>query len=290
MTHARRLRALLDRPGIVMLPGAGTPFDLRAAEAAGFEAGYVSGYAMAALRYGLPDIGLVGFGELVEFVRAARSVTDLPLIVDADTGYGDVANVRRTVQALEALGVAAIQIEDQVWPKKCGHMAGKRVEPQETAVRKIRAAVAARTNPDTVIVARTDARGPLGLDEAMQRCTLFAEAGADLLFVDGPTSEAELARIGAESPRPAIANMSESGLTPILSAAELEALGFRIAMWPSTSSRIAVRQSIEFFADLKATGDSRPWLDRIGTLDQTNAALGLADYHAFDAQFTDEQN
>ncbi len=286
---AATLKQRLAKPALLPVPGAGTPLDVRLAEQAGFEACYLSGYALACLRHGLPDIGLIGFAELIDHVRACRAISDLPLIVDADTGYGDVANIRRTVVELERLGVAAIQIEDQLWPKRCGHMDGKRVEPRATALRKIEAALAARTNPDTLIIARTDARGPVGLDEAMDRCRDFAAAGADMLFVDGPTGMEELQRICAEAPAPMMANMSETGLTPILSAAELEAIGFRLAIWPSTTARITVRQHSAFLRELRATGDSRPWLDRMASLAETNSLLGADAYREFDARFTPDQ-
>src|SRR5690606_14097239 len=230
-----------------------------------------------------------GYGEIENMVTATRNATALPLIVDCDTGYGDVANVVRTVRGLERLGAAAIQIEDQVWPKRCGHMANKVVEPRDVAVRKIRAAVEARQNPDTLIVARTDSRGPHGLDDALDRCHAFKEAGADILFVDGPQSREELDIIGAQLPGPLLANMSESGLTPILSAQELYEIGFAIVMFPSTTVRLMTKVVNDFLAELKQTGDSRPWIDRMATLDETNAALHMDAIRAFEQKLLEEQ-
>ena len=198
MNPAALLRKRLEQPEIIVVPGGGSPLELRQIQATGFEAGYVSGYATAAARYAEPDIGLVAYADIEDAVLSIRRVTDLPLIVDCDTGYGDIANVVRTVRGMERLGVAAIQLEDQAWPKRCGHMDNKIVESREIAVRKIKAAVAARTNPDTLIVARTDARGPMGMQEALDRCMLFKQAGADMLFVDGPQSIEELILIGKE--------------------------------------------------------------------------------------------
>lgn len=260
----------------------GLALELKLIEQSGFEAAYVSGYATAAARFGLPDIGLAAYAEIEDMVLATRRVTNLPLIVDCDTGYGDVANVHRTVQGMELLGVAAIQLEDQAWPKRCGHMEGKIVEPREVAVRKIHAAVAARRNPDTLIIARTDSAGPHGLDEALERCRRFKDAGADVLFVDGPR-EGELERIGRELSGPLLANMSETGKTPLFSAAELKDMGFAIALFPSSTVRLTIKTVADFLSDLKQSGDSRPWVGRMASLAETNQALGIEDLQKFEA-------
>lgn len=281
--HARTLRQRLSERDILVVPGGGSPLELKLIEAAGFEAAYISGYATAAQRFAVPDIGLIAYAEIEDIVRATVAVTDLPLIVDCDTGYGDLANVRRTVRGLEGAGVAAIQIEDQAWPKRCGHMEGKIVEPREVAIRKVRAAVDARRTDDLVIVARTDARGPLGLQEAIDRCHAFKEAGADVLFVDAPESAEEVERIARELPGPILVNLSESGKTPITSAAELGTLGVKIALFPSSAVRIIIKTLNDFFADLKRTGDSRPWIDQMASLDQTNVLLGLTEIKRFEA-------
>jgi 2-methylisocitrate lyase-like PEP mutase family enzyme len=288
MTPAAKLRRRLDRPEVLVIPGAGSPLDVRLIERQGFEAAYVSGYATAAQRFGLPDVGLIAFAEIEEMVRCTRAVSELPLIVDCDTGYGGTANVGHTVRRLEALGVAAIQIEDQVWPKRCGHMDGKIVEPPEIAVLKVRAALAARASPETLIVARTDARGPHGLEDALHRCRLFKEAGADLLFVDGPESAGELERIAATLTGPVVVNMSETGKTPLFSAAELAAMGFRVVLFPSSLARVNLRSSAEFLAELAATGDSRAFLPRMASLDETNRAVGLDELRRFDEMIAKE--
>ncbi|MDE0800256.1 MAG: oxaloacetate decarboxylase [Rhodospirillaceae bacterium] len=282
LPQRKKLRELMAAPGMIVAPGGGTPLDLRLIEQAGFDVGYMTGYGCACVRYGVPDVGLIGYGELEETVRAMRQVTEIPLIVDCDTGYGDIANVKRTVEGMEALGVAGVQFEDQVWPKKCGHMAGKFVEPRDVAVRKVRAAVAARTDPGLLIIARTDSRGPHGMDEAMDRAKMFMDAGADMIFFDGPKSLEELHQICDADIGPQMANMSETGLTPILSAKELEEIGFKLTIWPSTTSRIAVRQVSEFLSHLKETGDSRPWLDKMASLEETNTKLGLNEVKAFE--------
>ncbi len=275
MTARPDLRKLLARPGITVVPGGGTALELRMIELAGFEAGYVSGYATAAAIYGVPDVGLIAYHEVEANVRAIRSVTTIPLIVDCDTGYGDVANVMRTVRGLEQAGAAALQFEDQQWPKKCGHMEGKKIEPEVIAADRIRAAVAARSDSDLQIIARTDARSPMGLDAALDRLRLYKEAGADVLFMDAIESPAEMERMAAELTGPLMVNMSESGKTPLMPAQELEALGYKIVIFPSSMIRVMIRQLGNFLAELKTAGTSEGWLDRMATLDQTNAVLGL---------------
>lgn len=281
---ASRLRSLLKNNEILVVPGGGSPLELRLIEQQGFEAGYVSGYATAANRYAEPDIGLIAYADIEDAVLSIRRVTQLPLIVDCDTGYGDVANVVRTVRGMELLGVAAIQIEDQAWPKRCGHMDNKIVEPRDVAIRKVRAAVQARQDPDTLIVARTDARGPIGMDEAIARCLAFKDAGADILFVDGPQSTEELEQIGSTLPGPLIANMSETGLTPLHNASELQQMGFAIALFPSSTVRLTLGVISSFLADLKQKGDSRGWVSQMASLAQTNAALGLDDIREFESR------
>ena len=283
-TGAQRLRDLLARPGIVVVPGGGSPLEMRLIQQAGFEAAYVSGYAAAAQRYGVPDIGLVAFDEIEGLARECLAVCDLPLIVDCDNGYGDVANVARTVRRMEKAGVAAVQIEDQSWPKRCGHMDGKQVIERADAVRKIQAASAAREDKALVIIARTDARAPLGLDEAITRALAFKQAGADVLFIDAPESREEIVRLAAELPSPLLINISESGKTPSLPAAELEALGIKIALYPSSSLRVAVKMLGSFYAALRQAGSTQDWLDRMATLDETNAVLGLNEIKAFERQ------
>lgn len=266
---------LLRRPEVLVVPGGGTALELRLAQLAGFEAGYVSGYATAAAVFGVPDVGLIAYNEVETNVRAIRAATDFPLIVDCDTGYGDIANVMRTVRGLEQAGVAALQFEDQKWPKKCGHMEGKVVETVEVAVDRIKAAVAARSSESFLIVARTDARSPLGFDAAIDRLRAYKEAGADILFMDAPYSREEMEHTAKVLAGPKIANMSETGKTPLFSARELHDMGYKIALFPSSMVRIFMRSATLFLDDLKRTGDSRPWLDRMSSLDDLNTALGL---------------
>ena len=280
-SQASLLRKRLAEPGILVVPGGGSPLEIKLIERCGFEAGYISGYATAAARFGLPDIGLIAYDEICDLVRATREVVDLPLIVDCDNGYGDVANVRRTVRGVEALGAAAIQIEDQAWPKKCGHMDDKIVESEPVALRKLDAALRARRG-DTVIIARTDARGPFGIEAAINRCHRFREVGADVVFVDGPESDDELRLIAREVPGPLMVNMSETGKTPIHATSDLETMGFALAIFPTSLVRTALRSMGDFLSELRRTGDSRPWINRMASLGQTNEALGLSEVRAFE--------
>ena len=284
------LRSLLsahqDRPLVV--PGVGTPFEARLARAAGFEALYQSGYAVAAWAHGVPDVGLVALAEMADSLGRVTEAVPLPVICDADTGYGDVEGVRRTVRRLERLGAGAIQLEDQAWPKRCGHLEGKIVVPAVEHARKIATAVATREDPETLVVARSDALAPLGMSETLDRMKRYADAGADLLFVDAPTSVEELQTVAAALPGlPLVANMSESGLTPHLSAAEFFELGYAVVLYPTSALRLAARAIGGFYADLRATGDSRAWADRMDTLDDVNALLGLGEAERFEQEIID---
>lgn len=284
MSTARTLRTLLagTAAGPLVIPGVGTPLEAVSAQAAGFHAIYMSGYAVAAWRHGLPDIGLLGARDTVDAVEAITRVVSVPLLVDADTGYGGPASVHANVRLLEAAGAAAIQIEDQVWPKKCGHMANKEVIGADDAALKVAAAVAARTNPDTVIIARTDAIGPLGLEEAIKRARMFGDAGADILFIDAPQSIDQLATIGKSLSGPLMVNMSEAGLTPAMSAPEFHALGFGIVAFPTAALRVAAKSIDQLFADLKETEDTRQWMDRMLTLEDLNKLVGIDQYLEID--------
>lgn len=284
MSTAKTLRTLLAGTGAgpLVIPGVGTPLEAVSAQAAGFDAIYMSGYAVAAWRHGLPDIGLLGARDTVDAVEAITRVISLPLLVDADTGYGGPASVHANVRLLEAAGAAAIQIEDQTWPKKCGHMANKEVISADEAALKVAAAVAARTNPDTVIIARTDAIGPLGLEEAIKRARMFGDAGADILFIDAPESIEHLTTIGKSLTGPLMVNMSEAGLTPAMSAPEFHALGFGVVAFPTAALRVAAKSINQLYADLKEKEDTRQWMDRMLTLADLNKLVDIDQYLAID--------
>lgn len=272
-----KLRELLDREEILLVPGVGTALEARLAEQAGFEAVYMSGYATAASVYGHPDIGMIAGAEMVANAEKIRLATKRPLIADCDTGYGDVANVRVIMRRMASVGADAIQIEDQAWPKLCGHMEGKEVEDAEVMERKIRAAVLGREGEDgPLVIARTDSRATHDLDEALERCKRNAASGADVVFIDAPESRDELEAIGSSGIGvPLMVNVSETGKTPILPRDELQELGFAIVIYPTSGLRVAARALASFFADLKANGESSSWLDSMMPLEELNVAVGI---------------
>jgi len=260
----RRLRERLDAGDIVVAPGAFDCLTARLVQAAGFPALYVTGAGVSISGLGAPDVGVMSFGEILDRVRRIADSVAVPLIADADTGYGGPLNVIRTVREFERAGVSAIQIEDQAWPKKCGHEPGRRVAPVEEMVGRIKAAVDARVDPDVRIVARTDARSQHGLDAALERAALYAEAGADVLFVESPESEDELRRV-ASLPRPTLANMVEGGRTPIVPTPRLAELGFRLVIYPNALTRTFARVGRDMLASLREDGTTAAWRDRMMT-------------------------
>lgn len=270
------LRERLSVPRIVVAVGAHDGLTATLAQRAGFEAVYHGGYAVAAHHHGLPDIGLVGLAEVAGSLRRMTAVASVPVVVDADTGYGSEPGVRRAMLELERAGAAAVQIEDQVFPKRCGHMEGKTVIPRDEMVLKVRAAVQARRNPETVVIARTDALQVHGLDDAIDRCNAYAEAGADVTFVDAPRSREELAEIARKVQGLSLANMSETGRSPALTAEELEQLGYRIVIFPSTQTWLFAQVYQELLDELQSTGTSMGLRDRMMSFDDVNDLLGLA--------------
>lgn len=252
---AERLRALLVEPGLRVMPCCYDALSARLVEEAGFPLTFMSGFAVSAARLALPDTGLISYGEMVDQGRAICAAVDIPVIGDADTGYGNAMNVKRTVHGYAQAGFACAMIEDQRAPKRCGHTRGKEVVPRDEALARVRAAVAARDEGAGILVmARTDARAGHGLDEAIARGRAFADLGADVVFVEAPHSEAEMARVCAEVPAPCMANLVEEGDTPLLPPARLEALGFRIAAYPLTLLSVAVHAMRRALAVLKSGG------------------------------------
>lgn len=274
------LRGRLSEPEIVIAVGAHDGLTARLAERAGIEAVYQGGYAVAAHHHGLPDIGLIGLADVAESLHRITAVASVPVIVDADTGYGSEPGVRRTVLELEGAGAAAIQIEDQAFPKRCGHMAGKTVISREEMVLKVRAACAARRNADTLIIARTDALQVHGLDDAIDRCNAYREAGADVTFVDAPPDRDAIEQIADRVDGPKLANMSETGRTPPLSAAELQQIGYSIVIFPSTQTWLFARGYQELLDEIKATGTTAALRERMMPFDDVNELLGLAHWES----------
>jgi methylisocitrate lyase len=274
-----RLAALWAEPGILGLPGAHDPLAALLARRAGFRALYVSGAGLAA-SLALPDLGLLTLGELTYFTRAIVRASGLPVLVDGDTGYGEVLNVVRLVRELEDAGAAAVQLEDQVLPKKCGHLSGKRLVTPEEMARKIAAAVRAARRLQ--IVARTDAVELEGLDQAIVRARLYREAGAHAIFPEALRTAEELRTFSEAVPGPLLANMTEFGRTPLLSASELARLGYKIVIWPVSALRVAARAMEAFYGDLARTGTQAAWLDRMQTRRELYELIGYHDYEALD--------
>lgn len=271
--------------GFVVAPGVFDGISARIADRMGFAALYMTGYGVVASALGVPDAGIATYTEMVARARTIAQVTSTPLIADADTGYGGLLNVHHTVRGYEAAGVCAIQLEDQEFPKKCGHMLGRRVIATEDMVSKVKVAVEARSDPNFLIIARTDARTTLGLDEALRRAEAYAKAGADLLFVESPETVEEMTRIGASFDVPLVANMVEGGRTPILPAAELARIGYRLAIHPGLGFLAATAAMERAFEGLKATGSSLDPRAPLYDFQAMSRLMGFDDVSAFDRKW-----
>ena len=270
------LRARLGRGDILVAPGVYDALTALLAAQAGAEAAYLSGASIAYTRFGRPDIGLVGMSEVAEVIAAIRDRVDLPLIVDADTGYGNALNVQRTVRTFERMGANVIQLEDQSLPKRCGHLAGKTLVPAEEMVGKIHAALDARATETTLIMARTDAIAVEGIDRALDRAEAYREAGADILFVEAPQDDAQIAaimdRLGGRVPL--LANMVEGGKTPVRPAADLQSLGYDIAIFPGGAVRAIAAQAERYYANLISTGSNAALANQMHDFGGLNALIG----------------
>ena len=269
------LRQMMAGNKIVVAPGAHDALTAKIIEQVGFEAVYMTGYGQAASHLGKPDVGLLTLTEMV--ARAANIVeaVNVPVIADADTGFGNAVNVMRTVREYEKAGVAAIQLEDQVAPKKCGHMTGRQVVPKEEMVGKIKAAVDVRTDSDFMIIARTDARTVHGIGEALERAKAYEEAGADILFVESPESIEEMKQITSSFKVPVLANMVEGGRTPFLPVQELEALGYDLVIFPTASTYLVTKALKRLMTTLKETGTTAGLIPEMITFEEFNDLIGL---------------
>jgi len=277
----------LQQPGLVVAPGVFDMVSLRLADSFGFEALYMTGYGTVASHMGLPDAGLATYSDMVGRVTAMAGMARSPLIADGDTGYGGLLNMRHTVRGYEAAGAAAIQLEDQEFPKKCGHTPGRRVIPMEDMVRKIRVAVEARQSSDFLIIARTDARTSLGLSEALRRAEAYAKAGADLLFVESPESEEEMRTIGRSFDLPLVANMVERGRTPVLSREDLAALGYKLAIFPVTALLASVQAMTQVYQQFKDTGSSAGGTVPLYDFGALTQLMGFEDVWDFEKRYTE---
>lgn len=284
-THGpTHLRALLARGGLLIAPGVYDGLSARIAEAAGFDTLYVSGGAIAR-GMGYPDVGLVTQTEMVKRLEEIRAVTRLPLIVDADTGYGNALNVIRTVRAYERAGAAALHLEDQVEPKRCGHYEGKQIVNLQEMAQKIRAAIAARENPDLLLIARTDARAVVGLEDAITRGNAYTEAGADVIFVEAPQSLEEIERIAREIRAPLLINMFWGGKTPLVSPEQLAELGYRIMIVPSDLQRAAIRAMQKAAAVLRQQGNTAAIADELVSFSERESVVGLPEIEELQRRF-----
>lgn len=274
------LMPLLDgRRSALVAPGVYDAFTAALATEAGFECLYLSGASIAYTRLGRPDLGLVSVSEVAETVALIRDRVETPMIVDADTGFGSALNVQRTMRTFERAGASAIQLEDQTFPKRCGHLTGKSLIPTDEMVGKIKAAADARHSADTLICARTDAIAVDGFDAAMERAGRYVEAGADILFIEAPRDRTQQETIGRTFGIrvPLIANMVEGGHTPVSAADDLAAIGFRIVIFPGGLARAVLRQARAYFASLKEHGSNAPFRERMADFDELNDAIGLGE-------------
>ena len=283
MTPADRLRTLLARPGILVMPGCHDAMSARLIEEAGFGLGFMSGFAVSAARLGMPDTGLISYGELADQGQNICRAVSIPMIGDGDTGFGSAQNIKRTVQGYQRAGFAAIMLEDQVAPKRCGHTEGKSVVGRDEALTRIRAAVDARdAGADILIMARTDARGCISLDEAILRCRSFREIGADITFLEAPLNEGEMRRYCAEVEGPKMANLIEGGKTPNLPPSQLEQIGYKIGVYPLTLLNVSIRAMRDALGSL-TRGDRPPAAMEFEELKQ---AVGFPAYYAEEARYS----
>jgi 2-methylisocitrate lyase-like PEP mutase family enzyme len=286
MAEAETLRARLTRKPLVVTPGVYDAFTALAATQAGFATLYVSGAAIAYTRLGRPDIGLVSMSEVAETIALIRDRVDAHLIVDADTGYGNALNVVRTVRTFERAGASAIQLEDQDFPKRCGHLDGKGLIAADEMTGKIKAALDARRSPETLIIARTDAVAVEGFERAIERALLYQEAGADMLFVEAPKTREELARVTQALPGvPLMANMVEGGKTPTLPAAELEAIGFSLVIFPGGIVRAIAHHASGYYASLATNGTTEPFRNQMLDFDGLNRVIGTPEMIALGKRY-----
>jgi 2,3-dimethylmalate lyase len=285
MEKATLVRRYLSEKGQLVMPGVFDALSAKIAARAGFEVIFITGYSVSATLLGEPDFGLLTQTEVVNTAQRVCSVVDTPVIVDADTGYGNAINVIRTVHDLIRAGAAGMFLEDQIWPKRCGHMKGKLVIPVDEQLKKLRAAIEARNDCDFYIVARTDSRQALGLTEAITRGVAFKEAGADAVFVEAPESKEEMKEIATHVPGPLVANMLERGVTPLMGPQELKELGFDLIVWPLAPLYSVAKSLTEVYSTLRRDGSTKKILDRLMPFDEFNEIVGLEEKYTLDQKY-----
>jgi methylisocitrate lyase len=285
MPSAISVRQLLDRHGQLVMPGVYDALSAKIAARAGFEVVFITGYSLSATLLGEPDFGLLTQTEVVAAASRICPVIDTPVIVDADTGYGNAVNVIRTVEELIRAGAAGMFLEDQVWPKRCGHMKGKQVIALDEQINKLRAAIDAAKARNFFIVARTDSRQALGLSEAITRGIAFKEAGANAVFIEAPQSKAEMREISRQVPGPLVANMLERGVTPLMAPQELKDLGFQLIVWPLAPLYAVAKTLTHTYGTLRREGSTVSILDNLMPFDDFNDVVGLEQKYATDTRY-----
>jgi methylisocitrate lyase len=285
MPSALSVRQLLDRHGQLVMPGVYDALSAKIAARAGFEVVFITGYSLSATLLGEPDFGLLTQTEVVAAASRICPVIETPVIVDADTGYGNAVNVIRTVEELIRSGAAGMFLEDQVWPKRCGHMKGKQVIALDEQVNKLRAAVDAARGCDFFIVARTDSRQALGLGEAITRGLAFKQAGADAVFIEAPQTKEEMKEIARQVPGPLVANMLERGVTPLMGPQELKDLGFQLIVWPLAPLYAVAKTLTHTYTTLRREGSTISILDSLMPFDEFNGIVGLEEKYALDTRY-----
>ena len=287
MSHAKALRKLLAGPEVIVAPGMYDALTALLVEQAGFPCAYLGGASISYSRIGRPDIGLTSLSEVAQVVAHVRERISIPFVVDADTGFGNALNTQRAVKMLERMGASGIQLEDQTYPKRCGHLAGKSLVPTAEMVGKIKAAIDAREDADTVIIARTDAIAVEGFDAALARAKAYTDAGADMLFVEAPQTPEQQQALGATfaGKVPLLANMVEGGRTPLKPADELHKLGFKFIIYPGAMMRVTAFAAAEYLKVLKADGTTDRYRDRMFDFKGLNTVLGLDDIMAAGARY-----
>jgi len=274
-----------SRDRIIVMPGVFDALSARIAQHVGFDAMFQTGYGSSASLLGMPDFGFLNAGETADNARRIIRAVELPVIVDADTGYGNPLSVWRLVRDLEGMGAAGLFLEDQVWPKRCGHMQGKSIIPTDDYIMKLKAALDARESKDFIIVARTDARASRGLDEAINRGKTYSKAGADVIFIEAPTSTKELSRIANEIDAPLVANMIEEGVTPTLSAQQLFKMGYTVALFPLSALYASTYAILKVFSELKKTGTTDQGRGIMVTFNEFNKFVDLQKYMELEKRY-----
>lgn len=290
MNKADQVREFLGKKRVLVMPGVYDCLSAKIAAQSGFEVIFITGYSLSATLLGEPDFGLLTQTEMLSAAQRICGLVETPVIVDADTGYGNAINVIRTVKELIRAGAAGMFLEDQVWPKRCGHMKGKQVIPLEEHLKKLKAAMEARDSGDLYIVARTDARQSLGLQEAIRRGIALKEAGADAVFIEAPENRDEMREIARNVPGPLVANMIERGVTPLMGPEELRDLGFELIVWPLAPLYASAKALQEVYSTLRQKGTTRDILDRLIPFNEFHEIVGLEQKYALDAKYrTDEK-